>query len=57
MKKAVTEYEVADRSFQALKPETFYSGSVPMDVDAIQVKGKSKGGKGDMQALWKESPW
>ena len=46
VKKAVTEYEVADRSFQALKPEAVYGGSIPMDVDAIQVKGKGKkGGK------------
>ena len=46
VKKAVTEYEVADRSFQALKPEAVYGGAIPMDVDAIQVKGKGKkGGK------------
>ena len=46
VKKAVTGYEVADRSFQALKPEAVYGGAIPMDVDAIQVKGKGKkGGK------------
>ena len=46
VKKAVTEYEVADRSFQALKPEAVYGGAIPMDVDAIQVEGKGKkGGK------------
>ena len=47
VKKAVAEYEVADRSFQALKPEAIYSGAIPMEVDAIQAKGKGKGGKGD----------
>lgn len=46
VKKAVTGYEVADRSFQALKPEAVYGGAIPMEVDAIQVKGKGKkGGK------------
>jgi hypothetical protein len=47
VKKAVAEYEVADRSFQALKPEAIYSGAIPMEVDAIQATGKGKGGKGD----------
>ena len=47
VKKAVAEYEVADRSFQALKPEAIYSGAIPMEVDAIQAKGKGKGDEGD----------
>ena len=42
VKKAVTEYEVADRSFQALKPEAVYGGTIPMDVDAIQVRKVEK---------------
>ena len=46
VKKAVTEYEVADRSFYALKPEAIYSQPIPMEVDAVQVKGKGKGPKG-----------
>eukprot|EP00435_Cladocopium_sp_Y103_P058722 s292_g20.t1 len=55
----VTEYEVADRSFQALKPEAIYSGAIPMEVDAVQMKGKGKGPKGPkpVQALRQEPPW
>jgi hypothetical protein len=49
VKKAVTEYEVADRSFQALKPGAIYSGTIPMEVDAVQMKeGKGKGPKGSI---------
>ena len=50
IKKAVTEYEVADRRYEPLKPETVYDhgGVVPMEVDQIQsLKGKGKGAKND----------
>ena len=43
----MSEYEVADRRYEPLKPEAVYDhgGVVPMEVDQIKG-GKSKGGKG-----------
>ena len=55
IKKAVSEYEVADRRYEPLKPETVFDhgGVVPMEVDQIKGGGKSKGGKGQSKAACK----
>ena len=50
IKKAVTEYEVAELRYEPLKPEAVYDhgGVVPMEVDQIHsFKGKGKGAKPD----------
>ena len=54
VKKAVTEYEVADRRYQPLKPEAVFEfdhgGNMPMEIDQVQAgKAGSKGKKGGKQ--------
>ena len=55
IKKAVSEYEVADRRYEPLKPETAFDhgGIALMEVDQIEGGGKTKGGKGQQKAACK----
>lgn len=54
IKTAVSEYEVADRRYEPLKPEAVFDhgGAAPMEVDQIKGDAKSKG-KGQAKATCK----